>query len=92
MADARVSVTGHARLVAEDQQAAFRHQYMQKNKESFWADFGDFKAYHMSEVLAVHFNGGFGRAGTKVGPLFYPMLELLCFWCCSPARKTAVAA
>lgn len=66
VADGRVSVTGHAKLVPEDQQAAFRQQYMKKNTESFWADFGDFKAYHMAEVLAVHFNGGFGRAGTKV--------------------------
>ena len=76
MADARVSVTGHAKLVPDDQQAAFQQQYMKANTESFWADFGDFKAYHMAEVLAVHFNGGFGRAGTKVTPLCLPRSTL----------------
>lgn len=66
VADARVSLTGHVRPVPDDQQTSFRQLYQKKNTESFWAEFGDFKAYHMAEVLAVHFNGGFGRAGTRV--------------------------
>ena len=66
MADARVSLTGHARPMAEDREDAVKSLYKSKNPESFWADFGDFKPFYMEEVVAVHFNGGFGRAGRKV--------------------------
>ena len=45
---------------------AVKALYKSKNPESFWADFGDFKPFYMEDVVAVHFNGGFGRAGRKV--------------------------
>lgn len=66
LADARVSLTGHARAMPEERQDAVRGVYKSKNAGSFWADFGDFKPFYMEEVVAVHFNGGFGRAGRKV--------------------------
>ena len=50
----------------EQRQDAVRDVYKSKNAGSFWADFGDFKPFYMEEVVAVHFNGGFGRAGRKV--------------------------
>jgi len=66
LADARVSMTGHARPMPEEREDAVRDLYKSKNLDSFWADFGDFKPFYMEEVVAVHFNGGFGRAGRKV--------------------------
>ncbi|KAL3161081.1 hypothetical protein ABBQ38_009464 [Trebouxia sp. C0009 RCD-2024] len=68
LADARVSLTGHARAMPQDREDAVKLMYKSKNPESFWADFGDFKPFYMEEVVAVHFNGGFGRAGRKVTP------------------------
>ena len=49
-----------------EREDAVKQLYKSKNPESFWADFGDFKPFYMEEVVAVHFNGGFGRAGKKV--------------------------
>lgn len=66
LADARVSLTGHAKAMPEERQDAVRSLYKSKNADSFWADFGDFKPFYMEDVVAVHFNGGFGRAGRKV--------------------------
>ena len=66
LADARVSLTGHAKALPQDRQEAVKSVYKSKNPESFWADFGDFQPFYMEEVVAVHFNGGFGRAGRKV--------------------------
>ena len=69
LADARVSLTGHAKVMPQDREDAVKSMYKSKNPESFWADFGDFKPFYMEEVVAVHFNGGFGRAGRKVSLL-----------------------
>ena len=66
LADARVSLTGHAKAMPQEREDAVKLLYKSKNPESFWADFGDFKPFYMEEVVAVHFNGGFGRAGKKV--------------------------
>lgn len=66
LADARVSLTGHAEAMPQQREDAVKLLYKSKNPESFWADFGDFKPFYMEEVVAVHFNGGFGRAGRKV--------------------------
>ena len=66
LADARVSLTGHAKAMPEERQDAVRSLYKRKNVDSFWADFGDFKPFYMEDIVAVHFNGGFGRAGRKV--------------------------
>ena len=66
LADARVSLTGHAKSLPEDRQDAVKGLYKSKNPDSFWANFGDFKPFYMEDVVAVHFNGGFGRAGAKV--------------------------
>ena len=66
LADARVSLTGHAKAMPEERQDAVRSLYKSKNADSFWADFGDFKPFYMEDIVAVHFNGGFGRAGRKV--------------------------
>lgn len=66
LADARVSLTGHAKAMPEERQDAVRSVYKSKNADSFWADFGDFKPFYMEDIVAVHFNGGFGRAGRKV--------------------------
>lgn len=68
LADARVSLTGHAKAMPEERQDAVRSLYKRKNVDSFWADFGDFKPFYMEDIVAVHFNGGFGRAGRKVTP------------------------
>ncbi len=66
LADARVSLTGHAKAMPEERQDAVRSLYKSKNADSFWADFGDFKPFYMEDIVAVHFNGGFGRASRKV--------------------------
>lgn len=68
LADARVSLTGHATAMPQEREDAVKLVYKSKNPESFWADFGDFKPFYMEDVVAVHFNGGFGRAGRKVRP------------------------
>ena len=88
MADARVSLTGHARAMPQEREDAVKLMYKSKNPESFWADFGDFKPFYMEEVVAVHFNGGFGRAGRKVS-LLSPY-HGLCAWCARHPRRCAL--
>ena len=66
LADARVSLTGHAKAAPADREEAIKDMYKSKKPTSFWADFGDLRPFYMEEVGAVHFNGGFGRAGRKV--------------------------
>ena len=76
LSDARVSLTGHAKVMPQEREDAVKLLYKSKNPESFWADFGDFKPFYMEEVVAVHFNGGFGRAGRKVCVLYCPHLYM----------------
>ena len=98
LADARVSLTGHAKALPQERQEAVKSVYKSKNPESFWADFGDFQPFYMEEVVAVHFNGGFGRAGRKVSsssiwlaqPAAY-FAELQGFWLTQAVLPTANA-
>ena len=49
-------------LKAEQADAA-REAYVKAHPTAFWAQFGDFKMYGMTEMLDVSFVGGFARAG-----------------------------
>mmetsp|Transcript_10031 Transcript_10031/g.30002 ORF Transcript_10031/g.30002 Transcript_10031/m.30002 type:complete len:342 (-) Transcript_10031:27-1052(-) len=62
-ADARAVFTGHVRKLSGDEDAAAREAYIAKHPGAFWATFGDFKMYAMTEILDVSFVGGFARAG-----------------------------
>lgn len=89
LADARVSVTGHAKALPGNRQDAVKQVYKSKNPESFWADFGDFQPFYMEEIVGVHFNGGFGRAGRKVSSRpVCPAFSILCPSCCTTSLHT----
>ena len=38
--------------------------YKSKHPNAFWADFGDFTYFRMTDLKQVNFVGGFARAGT----------------------------
>eukprot|EP00891_Asterochloris_glomerata_P007767 jgi/Astpho2/7767/fgenesh1_pg.00117_%23_2_t len=62
MDDARITLIGHVRQVPEDQHKAATAEFLRANPQSFWVEFGDFVTFRMDKVLAVQYNGGFGRA------------------------------
>ena len=49
--------------VKAEQADAAREAYVKAHPTAFWAQFGDFKMYGMTEMLDVSFVGGFARAG-----------------------------
>lgn len=61
-ADARVTLTGVATPVAEDERDAAKASYKAKHPGAFWVDFGDFTWYRL-DVQAANLVGGFARAG-----------------------------
>ena len=69
-ADARVCLTGVVTRVPEAAEAAARARYMAVHPEAFWAQFGDFTCWQMSELKAIRLVGGFARAGS-VPPALY---------------------
>eukprot|EP00443_Scrippsiella_acuminata_P101701 CAMPEP_0115691582 /NCGR_PEP_ID=MMETSP0272-20121206/62731_1 /TAXON_ID=71861 /ORGANISM="Scrippsiella trochoidea, Strain CCMP3099" /LENGTH=360 /DNA_ID=CAMNT_0003131567 /DNA_START=50 /DNA_END=1128 /DNA_ORIENTATION=+ len=61
-ADARVTITGTAAPVNDDEKEAVKAAYKEKHPNAFWTEFGDFK-WHRMEVEAASLVGGFARAG-----------------------------
>lgn len=66
LSQARVTITGTANQVAEDEVEAVRKVFLEKQPGSFWVDFGDFHWFKVDSlsIINVRFNGGFGAAGT----------------------------
>jgi len=64
VADARVSLSGIVRRVAESQTAETREAYLRKHPGAYWVDFGDFAWYEMTEIVACRIVGGFARAAS----------------------------
>jgi len=61
-ADARVTITGTAAPISDEEKEAVKAVYKVKHPNSFWTEFGDFK-WHRMEVEAASLVGGFARAG-----------------------------
>lgn len=64
VADARVSLSGIVRRVAESRVAETREAYLRKHPGAYWVDFGDFAWYEMTEIAACRIVGGFARAAS----------------------------
>jgi len=63
--DGRVSITGRVFKVTDEARAAqLKQEYRAKHPNAFWADFGDFSVYEMTELVGVRLVGGFARAGS----------------------------
>ena len=65
-ADGRVTLLGDVKRLKKEEvdEANLRELYKGKHPNAFWADFGDFTYYRMTELKAVNFVGGFARAGS----------------------------
>ena len=63
LSDARITLQGHVRPVAEDQSNEAKKKYLEVHPAaSQWANFGDFSMMELSPV-ACYFVGGFGKMG-----------------------------
>jgi hypothetical protein len=62
-ADGRVTFTGDVLRVPESERAVYRASYLQRHKDAYWVDFGDFSFFCMSSIKAIRFVGGFARVG-----------------------------
>ena len=68
MADARFTLLGSAKPVAEGEVAAARALFLARHAGSFWVDFGDFTWFRMEDVVQGRLVGGFARARTVRAP------------------------
>ncbi len=64
MADARFTLLGSAKPVAEGEVAAARELFLSRHAGSFWVDFGDFTWFRLEDVVQGRLVGGFARART----------------------------
>jgi hypothetical protein len=64
MADARFTLLGSAKPVAEAEIAAARALFLARHQGSFWVDFGDFTWFRLDDVVQGRLVGGFARART----------------------------
>lgn len=63
LSDARLTLQGHLRPVADKQTSKAKTKYLEVHPAaSQWADFGDFSMMELSPI-ACYFVGGFGRMG-----------------------------
>jgi putative heme iron utilization protein len=64
-ADGRVTLIGDVKRCdgAEVEELKLRETFKAKHPDAFWADFGDFTYFRMSNLKQVNFVGGFARAG-----------------------------
>ncbi|PNH12245.1 hypothetical protein TSOC_000823 [Tetrabaena socialis] len=59
---ARMSLQGVVSPVPEEDKPRLREVFLKKYPSAFYVDFGDFRWFRVDKVVAVRFNGGFGRA------------------------------
>ena len=64
MADARFTLLGSAKPVAEAEVAAARALFLSRHAGSFWVDFGDFTWFRLDDIVQGRLVGGFARART----------------------------
>jgi putative heme iron utilization protein len=66
MQDARVTISGRAVQVPDEEADQVRSAYLKKHPNSFWVDFGDFDWFRLdaSSIVKVRMVGGFGAAGS----------------------------
>jgi len=63
-ADARVTLVGTISEVTDKEEAdKLREKYKDFHAGAYWASFGDFAIYRMTDIKEVSFVGGFARAG-----------------------------
>ena len=64
-ADGRVVLIGDVKKCSKEEVESdgLRDVYKSKHPNAFWADFGDFTYFRMSNLKQVNFVGGFARAG-----------------------------
>jgi len=63
-ADARVTLVGTVEEVKDKEEAdVLRAKYREFHAGAYWASFGDFGIFRMTDVKEVSFVGGFARAG-----------------------------
>jgi len=63
-AEGRVILVGDMRKnFDKEKQVKLREKYLEKHKEAFWIDFGDFTYFTFTELKAIRFVGGFAMAG-----------------------------
>lgn len=65
--DGRIVLIGSISKLPADKIAEYRDIYLQKHKDAYWIDFGDFTYFTMDKVDNVRFIGGFARAGSIAG-------------------------
>ena len=65
-ADGRVVLIGDVKQCSKEEVASdeLPALYKSKHPNAFWADFGDFTYFRMTNLKQVNFVGGFARAGT----------------------------
>ncbi len=62
LAHPRLTVTGCARKLEDEERALARERFLNRHpKAALYADFGDFSFWQI-DVARFHFNGGFGKA------------------------------
>ena len=68
--DARFTLTGVAKPLADQDKAAAREVFLAKYPNAFYVDFGDFRWFLVEELKGGRYVGGFGRvASVRVGCL-----------------------
>lgn len=64
-AEGRVVLIGTCKkLFDKERQQKLRDIYLQRHKEAYWIDFGDFTYFQMESIDAIRFVGGFAMAGS----------------------------
>jgi putative heme iron utilization protein len=71
IAEGRISILGTiSKVLDEASKSKLRERYLERHKDSYWIDFGDFSFFKMTNVEMVRYVGGFARAGSATGAEF----------------------
>lgn len=62
--DARFTLTGVAKPLADSDKAAAREVFLAKYPNAFYVDFGDFRWFRIEELTGGRYVGGFGRVAS----------------------------
>eukprot|EP01038_Epipyxis_sp_PR26KG_P014195 gene14195-19048_t len=64
-AEGRVVIIGKIEKVVDPSLiASLREKYLNRHKDAYWIDFGDFSYFTMESIVGVRFVGGFAMAGS----------------------------